>query len=57
MPAKLCDIGLDGSQWLLEAADSHGYHFVDRFSPESGGVRDLGLALLRLTGWEFKPIY
>jgi hypothetical protein len=54
---RLCDMSLDGAQWIIEEVDANGYHFVDRFSPVSGGVRDLGLTLLKLTGWEFKPIY
>lgn len=57
LPPKLCDMGLDGAEWIIEAVDGKGYHFVERWSPESGGVRDLGIALLGLTGWEFKPIY
>ncbi|MCA1652638.1 MAG: hypothetical protein ABR588_04770 [Sphingomicrobium sp.] len=57
MQPRTCDIGVDGAQWIMESVDAHGYHFVDRQSPNAGGERDLALSLLRLTGWEVKPIY
>lgn len=57
VPPKVCEFGLDGAEWIVEAVDASGYHFVDRWSPQSGEVRDLGMALLTVTGWDFKPIY
>lgn len=33
-----------------EAADKGRYHFVDRWSPESGAVRTLGMSLLQMGG-------
>jgi hypothetical protein len=54
---KECDRGIDGAQWLIEVMDSSGCHFVDRWSPDRGAVRELGLFLLGLTGWTFKDIY
>ncbi len=49
--------GMDGAEWLIEVADSSGYHFTKRWSPERGGVRSVGLAMLKLTGWKVQPIY
>ena len=57
LPPKLCDLGLDGAQWIIESVDAKGYRLVDRFTPRDGGVRDLGLFLLGLSGWEFGEIY
>lgn len=52
-----CDIGLDGAQWIFEAADERGYRFTQRWSPERGPERRLGELLMRLTGWNFGTIY
>lgn len=52
-----CELGLDGAQWVVEGVDGSGYHFVSRWSPSSGGVREFGLAMLRVTGWTFKDVY
>lgn len=52
-----CNFGVDGAQWLVEAVDGTGYHFVNEWSPERGGVRELGLAMLKLTGWTFPDLY
>ena len=57
MPSRNCDIGVDGAQWIIEAVNRKGYHFVDRQSPTSGGDYEMGLVLLRLTGWQFQPVY
>ena len=47
-----CDAGLDGAQWIFEAADERGYRFTQRWSPEEGPERRLGQLLMRLTGWK-----
>ena len=57
MSPKACELGLDGAVWLIEGVDARGYHFVERWSPEAGGVHDVGLMMLRLTGWKHDPIY
>jgi hypothetical protein len=44
--------GADGSSWLLEARRGSGYHVVERWSPEDGPFRSLGLTLMRLGGFE-----
>jgi hypothetical protein len=48
---------LDGAQWIIETAGQDGYRFIDRQSPDEGPVRKVGLALLRLTGWDVGAIY
>ena len=47
--------GLDGAQWVIEAHDGKRQAVHDRWSPERGRVRELGLAFLQLTGWRFPP--
>lgn len=54
---KLCNLGLDGSQWIVERASADGYKFVNRWSPESGSVRVFGDFALGLTGWKFEERY
>ena len=54
---KECDMGFDGAQWVIESVDQRGYHFVDRWSPERGEVREIGLFMLGLTGWSYTEIY
>lgn len=49
--------GSDGAEWVIEVVDSGGYHFTKRWSPTRGGVRSVGLAMLKLTGWRVDPIY
>lgn len=50
-------VGADGARWIIEANGSTGYHYVNRWSPEHGAVRDLGLHLVALTGWSYDRIY
>jgi hypothetical protein len=57
LPALECGGGMDGAEWIVEGLDRDGYHFVARWGPEHGKVRETGLALLKLTGWTFKNIY
>ena len=53
LPSRVCDGGLDGTQWIVEATGPSGYRYVNRWSPERGPVYDLGSTLLALTGWSF----
>jgi hypothetical protein len=39
------DGGADGARWVIEGVKNGEYHAVDRWSPQSGPVRTLGLAL------------
>ena len=52
LPSKLPLMGLDGSQWIVEGVEHGKYHFVDRWSPESGTTKSLGLFLLNLSDLE-----
>jgi hypothetical protein len=56
-PSKVCNLGMDGAQWIFERADQNGYRFINRWSPESGPSRDLGITVLKMTGWTFDEIY
>lgn len=38
-------IGLDGSQWIIEGVKTGHYHVVDRWTPKSGIARELGIVL------------
>lgn len=42
---KECSVGPDGAQWILEGRRGGEYHVVERWSPESGSLRELGLLL------------
>lgn len=55
--AANCDLGLDGARWIVEVIDDGNYAFFDRWSPDNGAVRDVGLAMLQLTGFDLEPIY
>lgn len=48
---------MDGARWIIETAGPGGYRFIDRQSPDNGPVREVGLVLLGLTGWEVGDIY
>jgi hypothetical protein len=37
--------GADGAQWIIEGFKENEYHVVQRWSPKSGAIRILGLAL------------
>jgi len=47
----------DGAQWIVEVRDGDDYHFVDRWSPEEGLVREIGLLLMSLSKQEFGSVY
>jgi hypothetical protein len=57
-PPKLCERGADGAEWIIEAVEpSTGYIYVNRWSPRDGPVREVGLHLLGLTGWQIADVY
>jgi hypothetical protein len=57
LPATDCAIGADGAQWIFEASENGTYRFINRWTPRSGPVHDIGLLFLGLTGWSFDPVY
>jgi len=44
-PARSDTVGLDGAQRILEASSHSVYHVIDRWSPQDGPLRELGLYL------------
>jgi hypothetical protein len=56
-PVDCSIMGMDGAQWILETRIGSEYHYVIRWSPQKGLVRETGLYLLKLTGWSISPIY
>jgi hypothetical protein len=57
LPAVDCYRGYDGARWIFEGRDAGAYRFVDRWSPEEGNVRELGLVMLDLAGWGSEKVY
>ena len=45
-PIDKTKMGLDGAQWIVEGVKNGSYHIVDRWSPEKGPVRTIGLLML-----------
>jgi hypothetical protein len=45
-------LGLDGSQWVVEARGGERYRVRNAWTPEKGSAFDLGKALLASTGWK-----
>jgi hypothetical protein len=43
---KIVEVHVDGAEWILEGAKDGKYKVVDRWSPEKGPVRALGLTML-----------
>jgi len=39
-------VGVDGAEWVLEGIKNGQYHVVDRWSPDKGEVRTLGIVML-----------
>jgi len=39
-------MGCDGAQWIIEGIKNGTYHFVDRWTPEDGEVREIGLMMV-----------
>jgi len=44
------EIGVDGAMWVLEGRTSNAYRVVERWSPQEGPVRALGLLFLKTAG-------
>ncbi len=57
-PPRLCDVGTDGARWIIETVEpSTGYVYLNRWTPADGPVRELGLHMLGLTGWQVAEVY
>ncbi len=41
--------GLDGAQWIIEGLSEGKYHVVERWSPDEGNVREIGLFFLKMS--------
>ncbi len=39
--------GEDGAQWIVEGVKDGAYHVVDRWTPEKGPVREIGMMMLQ----------
>lgn len=50
-------INCDGAQWIIEGVKAGKYHVVDRWSPDSGAIKNLGLFFLKLGNIDEKEIY
>lgn len=50
--ATQCDIGFDGSSWIIEIVDRNGYHYINRWSPDSGPVLEVGQFMMKAIGWQ-----
>jgi hypothetical protein len=46
LPSIHEDRGVDGAQWIVEGVRIGTYHIVDRWSPEDGEIRVLGLFMV-----------
>lgn len=55
MPSEKADLGVEGSQWIVEISEPERYHVVDRWS--GGAVTEIGLQVLNLSGLEYEPVY
>ena len=53
LPPHVETNGLDGSEWIIEGVRGGTYHVVNRWSPDTGPVREIGEQMLVLTGWHF----
>ncbi|RYG12943.1 MAG: hypothetical protein EON96_13200 [Caulobacteraceae bacterium] len=56
-PGHECRGGLDGARWLVEFSGGGRYKVAQSFSPDTGPIHDLGIAMLGLTGWTFTNVY
>ena len=57
-PTSECvTLQVDGSQWIVEVRDGDRYHYVDRWSPEQGPLRELGEQIMALSQQDFGKVY
>jgi hypothetical protein len=53
----LIAVQVDGARWIIEVLDGSAYRVVDRWSPESGIIHDLGTRFIALSGRQFGDVY
>jgi hypothetical protein len=55
LPTEFTDPpGLDGSVWVIEGMDRGEYRHVQRWSPQNGGVKELGHMLVKFAGMNIR---
>lgn len=54
---RIPTIGCDGAQWIMEASVSNRYNIIERWTPESGALREAALELIRLSNLNVGEIY
>jgi hypothetical protein len=57
LPVSDDRFGSDGATWIIESRSGDAYHYVYRWSPEKGEVRDIGLALIALSNLRDEKVY
>jgi hypothetical protein len=50
LPSRVPTSGRDGADWLFEGVKDGRYHLTERWSPNPGNYRNLGLFLIKLSG-------
>ena len=50
-------MGFDGAQWIVEGVKDGNYHIVDRWSPERGEIRAIGLAMIKKLAKLHEEVY
>jgi hypothetical protein len=49
--------GSDRATWIIESRSGDAYHYVYRWSPKEGEVRDIGLAFIALSNLRDEKVY
>lgn len=57
LPPTVEVLGLDGSQWIFEGNIKGKYHLVDRWSPASGCLREIGETFMKLSKLDIEEVY
>jgi hypothetical protein len=47
LPSRDKRMGCDGAQWVVEGVKNGTYHLVDRWSPDDGEIRAIGIFMLK----------
>lgn len=49
--------GNDGARWILEVLKEKEYHIVDRWSPQNGMIREIGMKFFKIAKQTPDPLY